>query len=158
MSKKKTFKDFYTSYSFKHDTRDARFVDKKKYVKILREFFKLLSKEIIEEAYEYKIPHGLGFLYIHKYKSKKKPVDWKRTREYFKTHGVKKYIYFMNTHSGGWSARWYWDKRAAILKNKSLYKFVAIRKNKRAVGKTIRENNTIKKYLEKQRVKDGKYL
>lgn len=148
MNKRLTVKSFYTEYSYRHDVRDERYVDKKQYVKILHTFFKLLSKEIIEQAYEYKIPHGLGFLKMVKFKPTNKGIDWKKSNEFREKHGVFKNIFHMNKHSQEFAARWYWDKGEARVKNRSLYKFVPTRANKRAVAKQIKENNIIKKYYE----------
>lgn len=143
-----TIKSFYTEYSYRHDVRDERYVDKKQYVKILHSFFKLLSKQIIEEAYEYKIPHGLGCLKMVKFKPTNKAIDWKKSNDFKAKHGVYKHIYHTNKHSQEFAARWLWDKKPARVKNKSLYKFVPTRANKRHVGIMIKEHNIIKKYYE----------
>jgi len=148
MVKRKTFKDFYLGYKYRYDVRDPKYVDKKEYTNILNEFFKLLSKEIMEEALVYKIPHKIGVIRIKKFKAKKQAIDWKKTNDYFQKHGVKKHIYHFNNHSGGYSGRWYWDKKEAILKNRTLYKFTPTRTNKRTLADLIIQQNTIKKYFE----------
>lgn len=148
MNQRLTVKSFYTEYTYRHDVRDERYVDKKQYVKILHTFFKLLSKQIIEEAYEYKIPHGLGFLKMVKFKPFHKGIDWKKSNDFKEKYGVFKHIYHMNKHSQEFSARWYWDKNGARVKNSTLYKFYPTRANKREVAKQIKENNIIKKYFE----------
>jgi hypothetical protein len=151
MSQRLTIKDFYTEYRYRHDVRDERYVDKKNYILILRTFFKLLSKAIIEEAYEYKIPHGLGFLKVVKFKAKNRAVDWKKSNEYKEKYGIYKFIYHVNNHSEGFAARFYWDKKDAIIRNKSLYTFHTTRANARYIAKMIKDKNVIKKYYEKIR-------
>jgi hypothetical protein len=154
-NKKKTFKSFYKEYAYKYDIRDNRYVTQKQYLDTLQTFFKLLSKNILEEAYEYKIPHRLGYLKIIKFKGhKKKSIDWKKTNEFKEKHGVNKMIYHTNYHSQQYAARWHWSKREAMLHGKSLYRFVPTRNNKRTLARLIKEDNIIKKYYES--IKYGK--
>ena len=148
MKKRKTFKDFYLDYKYRYDVRDPKYVDKITYTKILNSFFEVISKAIMEEGYEYKLPHSMGSLRIKKFKARKPAIDWKRTNEFYEKNGFKKHIYHFNEHSSGFSGRWYWDKKGAILKGKSLYKFTPTRTNKRRIAELIKGNNTIKKYFE----------
>lgn len=116
--------------------------DKQKRILIAKDFFKGLSQMIVEEAFEYKIPHGLGRIYIRRWRPKRKhmAIDWYNTKKYGKR------IYHRNTHSGGYTAMWKWDKWRTLAKGISLYLFTPTRTNHRDLAKAIKEKNLITEY------------
>ncbi len=124
----KTYEDFYN-------------VGYKKYRSICEDFNKLIMDNILLKSHEFKMPYRLGTLRIKKkkmnYSQKNKnklKIDWKATRE------NKKVIYHLNDHTNGFNYRWYWLKREAVVKNKSVYSFQATRTNKRRLAALLKNN------------------
>jgi hypothetical protein len=153
MAKRHTLVNIYNNYLQDNLPNSTNYVTKEDFKEINLLFFKLLSKEIIENGYVYKVPSGLGEIFIKKFKpSKKRAIDFKMTNALYAEHNLKnpdnkKIIYHKNNHSFGYAGRWYWKKTKAILPNKSLYKLQPVRSNKRALAKSIKNNNTINKYI-----------
>ena len=114
----------------------------KKYRSICEEFNKMIIDEILLNAKEFKMPYRLGTLRILKKEmnysvSKNKlKIDWYETNKYKKT------IYHLNDHTDGFNYRWFWSKKKAIIKNKTIYSFQATRTNKRRLA-TLLKNNKV---------------
>ena len=115
----------------------------KTYRNICEDFNKKIMDDILLKSKEFKMPFRLGSLRIKKKKMNfsnklrnKLKIDWKATRE------NNKVIYHLNDHTNGYNYRWYWEKRNAIIKNKSIYSFQATRTNKRRLA-TLLQNNEI---------------
>lgn len=125
-------------------------VDAKKYKDIAYDLNKAISDMIIRESFEYRIPHGLGFLRIKKKKLKfklyngkidinKNIIDWKSTWNYWekifpgktrteiKKIPGKKVFFQTNEHTNGEVMRWYWDKRISRVKNVLSYSFKPVK-------------------------------
>jgi hypothetical protein len=113
----------------------------KKYREICEEFNKRIINKILLKATEFKMPYRLGTLRIKKKKMNysekqrnKLKINWKATNK------NKKVIYHLNDHTNGFNYRWYWLKREAIIKNKSIYSFQATRTNKRRLAALLNNN------------------
>lgn len=79
---------------------------------------KLIGQRIINNVVGFKLPAGLGRMFISEYKDKRKKIDWKRTKE------LGKYVYHNNFASGGRSARLVWIVRGVSnCKHVGEYKF-----------------------------------
>lgn len=117
---------------------------------------KELSKKIIKEAFEFKLPYHLGTIMIKKRKMSFKNInrlkpDWSETLKLWKqdkeAKDNKQLIFHLNSHTDNFRAQWFYNKSFAKYKNKSAYAFVATRTNKRELAKEIK-NNGITKYFE----------
>jgi len=110
-----------------------------------------------------RLPCRLGLLKIIKYKpklklnsdgevdSRKIPVDYKKTIEYWREvypgktiEEIKEiedriYIYHDNKHSRGYIAEFYWDRRSSNLPNKSAYDFIPFRKYNRKIAAIMKD-------------------
>lgn len=111
------------------------------YRNICVDFNKEISKKILYEAFEFKVPYKLGKLRIKKFKmtlSKKKlRIDFNATKKYGKT------IYHLNDHSDNFAYRWFWDKSSILSVGKRTYSFEATRANKRAISPIIKNKEQL---------------
>lgn len=145
-------KDFYKLYKEKYKGRDYN-IPFGKYSELLNQCNQRLSEMIIEDGFDFNIPFRLGRVRIRikKMNFKYLKPDWKATKELWKEDKEakenKQLVFHLNDHSDNYRAEWFYDKRTANYKNKSVYEFIATRKNKRAINPTIRRNG-IKKYYE----------
>jgi len=80
-----------------------------RFKRILDYFNKLILEEIENNARAFKMPLGLGFICIVKYKPK--TYTWKSLSKDYKTSKIEnKIIYHLNEHSDGYKFRLYWSK------------------------------------------------
>lgn len=105
----------------------------------IAQFFKKAAKRILEGDVLY-LGHKLGAIRIKKVPRNPgtKSIDWYETNK-LKAQGINKHVYFTDPF---WY-RWYWDKRNAALKNKSVYKFSPTEGkngNKKALPKKLRSD------------------
>jgi hypothetical protein len=153
MAKRYTLVNIYKNYVHDNLPNTINYSDKQTFTNVTKLFFKLLSEEIINNGYVYDVPSGMGKIFIKRFKpSKKKAIDFKMTNELYGEYNLmhpndKKKVYHKNNHSFGYAGRWYWNKTKAILPSKGLYKFEAVRQNKRKLASAIKQNNTINKYI-----------
>lgn len=119
-------------------------VSRIEYEAILRLTNKLFMEAIIETGFYGALPLRLGVILIQRQKPKLRPIDLKH---YMQT-GEK--VYHKNRHSHGYMARFKWDKslRKAWLKDRAFYEFIPIRSAKNYLAKSIKDKNTILKYME----------
>jgi hypothetical protein len=126
------------------------------YCAVLNKFNKDISKAIMEDAYEYILPNRVGTIRIKKYKPKIQlddegklitnnlAVDYKATNELWRNNEEakenKKLVYHLNNHSDGYRYVWYYSTYRSNLPNKSLYRFVPTRTNKRELSKLIKDD------------------
>ena len=93
-------------------------IDYKTFQKIILESNSTIFDIVANEPTGFKLPEGLGYLVVTKYKSNKKPIDWKNTHKY------KKVIYLTNLHSFGYISHIKWCKFSiARFKYNEIYKF-----------------------------------
>lgn len=138
-----TFADTYPNYIADKEPGSLYYVTYKEYVDICSTFYKMISKAIIDDSIRFKLPFGLGELFIRKKKNKttgKLPIDWPLTVQYGKR------VYNLNEHSLGFGYKFFWTKPCRI-KNKFMYRLVLTRSNKRYLAKAIKQNG--KDFLEK---------
>lgn len=138
--------DSYEVYRKDKKSKGETFLDKNMYITLCHEFNKRISNKIIKESFEFKIPHGLGYLRIKtmklKYRFKdgklnaiKSCPNWYETRklwsrlypdktwEEIKEIPDKKILVHTNEHTDGKVMRWYWDKRLSNFTNQTVYSF-----------------------------------
>lgn len=130
-----TIRDMYKQYSQQDDT-----VDYKTFKLILDAFNKMLIDSLLESSEGFKMPFGLGYVCIVKYKpksytQKSLSVDYKASREYGKT------IYHLNEHSNGYKFRLYWSKTPRTFPDRYKYSLNLVRYNKRRLAQLIFKNH-----------------
>lgn len=84
----------------------------------------------------FKMPYGLGFIQIGKYKPKQLTdkslsVDYKASKEYGKR------ILHLNEHSDGYKYRLYWSKIPRTFPDRYKYQLSLVRQNKRKLAQLI---------------------
>ena len=135
-----TLKDMYTNYIEGVDEDSPYFVPYSEYRAICEHFYKDMMIHILEKAGEFKMPYNLGKIYVDKKKvpvgnKKKLAIDWALTNE----HG--KIIYHLNEHSRGYKYIFCWEKKTFKTKNKSFYRFVPSRWNKRRLAQLVKSGD-----------------
>lgn len=137
------FKDMYLDYISDKEVGSMYYVTYKEYVDICSTYYQMISKAIIDDSIRFKLPFGLGEVFVLKRKVKcnnKMPIDWALTVQYHKR------IYNLNEHSLGFGYKFFWTKPCRI-KNKFMYRLVLTRNNKRYLAKQIKQNK--KDYFER---------
>lgn len=108
----------------------------KRFKRILDEFNKLILDALLMRSQLVKMPCGLGYICICKYKpktltNKSLSVDYKASAEYGKT------IYHLNEHSDGYKYRLYWSKQPRVFPDIYKYGLTLVRANKRKLAQLI---------------------
>lgn len=158
-------KDMYNKYNKDvKEEHEMYNVSYSEYSKVLNKFNKAITDAIMKDAYEFILPKRIGTIRIKKYKPKLRideegnlktkylPVNWKATNELWETNPKakeeKKRVYFLNNHSDGYRYIWYYSTYRSALNNKSLYRFIPTRTNKRDLAKLIKDDNFKGDYYE----------
>jgi hypothetical protein len=123
-----TFKDMYDKMPID--------VDYSLYKRVLEEMCNVILEHIFERSEGFKMPYGLGFIQIGKYKpktltDKSLSVDYKASEEYDKR------IYHLNEHSDGYKFRLYWSKIPRTFPARYKYQLGLVRQNKRKLAQLI---------------------
>lgn len=137
-------KEFYQTYL--EDTDNA--VDRATFGNVLNDINDSISKAIIRENYDFRVPYRLGYIRIKKFKNyfdkKYLKPDWKKTNELWdkdpKAKKEKKLVYHFNEHTENYYFRFYYTKFTCNIKNKSVYSFKPTRDNARFLSNYIRAN------------------
>lgn len=109
---------------------------------IINETNSLTAQRIIENTSGFKLPEGLGYLAVTRYKDNKRKIDFKKSKEL----GFK--IYFTNFHSYGYSNRICWfANQIARCKFHQIYKFIPERKVNRDLGQKTLSGKIYNEYL-----------
>ena len=106
------------------------------YKRILDEMCTVILDYVFERSEGFKMPYGLGFIQICKYKPKSLTpqslsVDYKASKEYDKR------IYHLNEHSDGYKYRLYWSKIPRTFPDRYKYTLGFVRQNKRKLAQLI---------------------
>lgn len=126
-------------------------IEYKKWDKVLRTYNQYFRDYILETGDRAKMPGGFGDFAISKKKRSKTkvkdgvtyinlPVDWKKTKE------VGKYIYQFNSHTEGYSCKWYWFRGEARFTSSDVWIFKPSRESSRKITEYLKR--TSKNYLE----------
>ena len=126
--KSTTFRDMYRKMPVE--------VDYSLYKRILDEMCKVILEHVLERSEGFKMPYGLGFIQVGKYKPKaltpeSLSVDYKTSKEY------DKHIYHLNEHSNGYKYRLYWSKIPRTFPDRYKYQLNFVRQNKRRLAQLI---------------------
>lgn len=97
---------------------------------------RIILETLLERSEGFKMPFGLGYIQIVKYKPKKLndkslSVDYKASKEYDKR------IYHLNEHSNGYKYRLYWSKLPKTFPDRYIYQLCLVRTNKRKLAQLI---------------------
>ena len=111
-------------------------VDYDLYKSVLDEMCNVILEHVLMRSEGFKMPYGLGFIQIGKYKPKtlsnnSLSVDYKASKEYDKK------IYHLNEHSGGYKYRLYWSKIPRVFPDRYKYQLSLVRQNKRKLAQLI---------------------
>jgi hypothetical protein len=112
----------------------ANALDKKTYIKLMKEVAKEMSIEIIRNVYHISLPHRLGKLGIKKRKNNR--IFNKQRLDYGKYNKSKVKLYHVNTHTQKYYFFWDWETydNAANFTNQKCYKFTPTRGNDGETG------------------------
>ena len=136
-SKSYTTLDYYNYYKGNIELDSSYDVDWNTYQNIVHDYFKYIASEVIDRSREIRLPCKLGYLSI--IKSKPKNFDLKSLKmDYGESKKQGKLILYTNVHSNFYKFRYYWDKHTMMTPNKSKYKFIASRANKRKLAQLIK--------------------
>ena len=140
-----TIADYYISYKEYIESDTQYDIDFQTFKNIIIDYFQYIRDEIMYSSKEIKLPCRLGTLSIIKHQpkeftSKSLRWDWQETKR------LGKPVFLLNEHSNFFKYRFFWSKQGCLLTNKSLYKFVATRANKRNLAQII--FNKLKDYPE----------
>ena len=129
-----TILDMYTVYKNKSTE-----VPYNRFKRILDTFNKVVLDEMFERSGCFKMPQGLGYIFIVKYKPKRYDSnslskDYKASKEEGKT------IYHLNEHSGGYKYRLYWSRVPRTFPDRYKYQLIMVRANKRRLAQLIFKN------------------
>ena len=140
VTKSLTILDIYKKYKTKVKAGSKYDVSKDMFKKICYQINKEIVNYILEEVGEFKLPLYMGKLRIKKGKLNlnKLPLDYK----HYNATGEK--VYLLNEHRNEHIYGFYWQKGRII--NKTAYKFIPTRKNKRRLG-TLLKTDFTKDYL-----------
>lgn len=111
-------------------------IDYSLYKRILDEMCKVILEHVFEGSEGFKMPYGLGFIQVGKYRPKSLSpqslsVDYKASKEYDKR------IYHLNEHSDGYKYRLYWSKIPRTFPDRYKYTLSLVRQNKRKLAQLI---------------------
>ena len=107
-----------------------------RFKRILDSVNEVIKESILDSSEGFKMPYGLGFIQIGKYKpksytNKSLSKDYKASKEYGKP------IYHLNEHSNGYKYRLYWSKLPRTFPDRYKYQLNLVRANKRYLAQLI---------------------
>lgn len=131
--------DFYEWYIKDIDVDSDFYMSFKQYKEIIEQYFKYIQDCVLENSKTFKLPCRLGFLSIVKKKpkhwdSKSLKIDFNETKKQGKT------VWHVNLHTGLYKYRYHWNKQSCLTKNKTRYRFVASRYNKRRLAQILKNH------------------
>jgi hypothetical protein len=157
------FYKYYLSTLDKYELESSYNLSKKDYSKYLSE----LNERAMETAIHgnvVRFPARMGDLLIKKSLKKARlnpdgtldktsvAIDYGSTNKLWKSDeeakANKTLVFHSNEHSDKYIFKWVWDKTIANFKNKSGYKFIAVRKAKRSLAKEVKKSTNKSDYYE----------
>lgn len=122
--------NYYLSENINSDVSYVRFK------RIIQELYRNILKCIQDDSDCFKMPQGLGYVTIVKYKpkhynTKSLSVDYKQSNI------ENKKIYHLNEHSDGYKYRLFWSKQPYTFSDRYKYQLSFVRENKRRLAKLI---------------------
>lgn len=94
---------------------------------------------ILERSESFKMPSGLGYICIVKYKPKSYTTK-SLSKDYKSSKEEGKDIYHLNEHSNGYKYRLYWSKTPQTFPARYKYQLMMVRANKRYLAQLIFNN------------------
>lgn len=151
--------EYYKAFKNKHPELN---IPPSLFNQVVTDFNLAIRDKIIMEGFEFHM-YSAGTLAVYKYKRKirksKKtgrynlPIDKKATWELWNSNPIakaeKRYVYHMNEHTDGFSAKIFWLKpyKVNLFHNQGFYTFEPVVRFSTAVYKAITEDGTIEKYF-----------
>lgn len=132
-----TFIDMYGPFMVENDELELSY---SRFKRVLDEMCKVIKEHVLNASEGFKMPYGLGFIQIGKYKPKELSpkslsIDYKVSKE------LEKHIYHLNEHSDGYKYRLYWSKSVRTFPDRYKYQLSFVRQNKRYLAQLIFNNN-----------------
>lgn len=106
----------YKTHKHKSEPKHKLHVSAKQYREILTLFFEKLAYYLITSGERILLPARLGAIQMLRYKSKRKSIDFKKTKEYYGEEnkklkrGEKKVVFHNNRITEGFKTRMFWFK------------------------------------------------
>lgn len=115
-------------------------IDYSRFKTILDTFNKTILESLQDRSEGFRMPYGLGYIRIVKYKpksytQKSLSIDYKTSKEFGKR------IYHLNEHSDGYKYRLFWSKLQHTFPDKYKYQLSFVRQNKRRLAQLIFKHN-----------------
>ena len=141
-----TIIDFYKSYIETVAGNALYEIDYKLFRCILEDYFEFIMDEVFMSSGEFKLPAGLGKIYVKK--SKPSRYDRRHMNVDFRETMIQKtLVLHFNEHSSGFRYRFHWEKKEIRVPNISLYEMIFTRYNKRRLACLIK--NRDRDYIER---------
>lgn len=138
-----TIKDFYNSYLDYTIDNELKYIDYNTFRKILIDYFKHISDEVIDKGKPFVLPGRCGEISVKKCKTyaNTMPCDFKSSKE------LGKAVWHFNEHTDGYRYKFYWYKAPLYAVNSTKYQMIFTRHNKRRLASIL--NNGVRDYIEK---------
>lgn len=111
-------------------------VDYGVYKRVLDCMCNIILEHVLKRSEGFKMPYGLGFIQIGKYKPKSYTQD-SLSVDYETSKQLNKRIYHLNEHCDGYKYRLYWSKLPRTFADRYKYQLSLVRSNKRALAQLI---------------------
>lgn len=107
-----------------------------RFKRILTTFNEFVGESILDASECFKMPLGLGYVCIVKYKPKRYDKN-SLSKDYKTSNELGKTIYHLNEHSNGYKYRLYWSKQPQTFPQRYKYQLQLIRGAKRYLAQLI---------------------
>lgn len=129
-------KDMYKEYLKDKEEGSPYIISYNMFVKLCTEYYKEIMDHVFNSGMFF-MPYRMGNLSIIKKLPKRMdektlPTDWQKTVE------LGKRVYQLNDHSNYYKFRFHWAKKNCYVSNKSGYRLVFTRENKRRLAQIIK--------------------
>lgn len=116
-------------------------IDYATFAKIIATCNEVSSIKVLDNTSGFKLPENMGYLAVTRYKSKKRSVDFKKTKEIGQT------VYHTNFHSYGYKSRIQWFSSQIVrCKFHQIYKFIPERKVSRELGERMKKGKVYNEF------------